>query len=120
MLKFLLWNKESEAVDLQRIDIGIMPLPDDDWAKGKCGFKALQYMAMETPCVVSPVGVNTVIVDHGVNGYWASSDSDWLEYLSKLIKDPLTRKMMGAAGKKKVAEHYSKKSNAENFNKLFT
>lgn len=117
---FLPWNKDSEAIDLQRIDIGIMPLPDDEWAKGKCGFKALQYMAMEIPCVVSAVGVNTSIVDHGVSGYCATSDSEWVEYLSTLINDPVARKMMGVAGKKKVEDHYSVKSNTENFNKLFS
>lgn len=118
-LDFLRWNKESEVPDLQKIDIGIMPLPDDDWTKGKCGFKALQYMSIGVPCVVSPVGVNTTIVDHGVNGYWASSDSEWLEYLSNLIKDSSLRKQMGVIGKKKVSDQYSVKSNAENFVDLF-
>jgi glycosyltransferase involved in cell wall biosynthesis len=63
--EFIPWQKQTEAVDLLKIDIGIMPLPDDEWTKGKCGFKALQYMAMGIPAVVSPIGVNSIIIDHG-------------------------------------------------------
>jgi glycosyltransferase involved in cell wall biosynthesis len=119
-VKFIPWNKETEAADLLKMDIGIMPLPDDEWAKGKCGFKALQYMAMKIPCVVSPVGVNTSIIEHGVNGFLAASSKDWENYLRALINDTALRKNLGETGRKKVVEQYSVKSNAENFLKLFS
>ncbi len=117
--KFLSWQLETEAEELANIDIGIMPLPDDEWAKGKCGFKALQYMAMEIPTVVSGVGVNSTIVDHGMNGFLASSEEDWFNFLSRLVNDPELRKTMGESGRKKVIGHYSVSSNASNFLSLF-
>jgi glycosyltransferase involved in cell wall biosynthesis len=119
-LNFVLWNKRTEVSDLLKMDIGIMPLPDDDWAKGKCGFKALQYMAMEIPCVVSPVGVNTSIVDHGVNGYLAASAAEWKNYLIRLITDSALRKKLGEAGRQKVIHDYSVLSNTKNFLELFS
>lgn len=118
-LDFLLWNKENEAENLLLMDIGIMPLPDDEWAKGKCGFKALQYMSMEIPCVVSPVGVNTTIVEHGVTGFLAKTEKEWLASLTALIEDNLLRKRLGHAGRKKVVDHYSVTSNQRNFLSLF-
>jgi glycosyltransferase involved in cell wall biosynthesis len=119
-LNFIPWNKENEASDLLKMDIGIMPLPDDEWTKGKCGFKALQYMAMEIPCVVSPVGVNTSIIEHGVNGFLSASEKEWAECLRTLISDAEARKSLGEAGRKKVVEQYSVKSNTANFLKLFS
>jgi glycosyltransferase involved in cell wall biosynthesis len=77
-------------------------------------------MAMEIPCVVSPVGVNTSIIEHGVNGFLASSENEWESYLRRLINDSALRKNLGEAGRKKVVEKYSVKSNAENFLKLFS
>ncbi len=74
---FLSWSKATEISDLEKIDIGIMPLPDDEWSKGKCGFKALQYMALEIPAVASPVGVNTTIIQEGINGFLCTTDEEW-------------------------------------------
>ncbi|MBX2967385.1 MAG: glycosyltransferase family 4 protein [Cyclobacteriaceae bacterium] len=119
-LVFIPWSKETEAGDLAQIDIGIMPLPDDDWSKGKCGFKALQYMAMEIPCVVSPVGVNTKIIEHGVNGYHATTAEEWIQYLEALIHDAALRKKMGEEGRKKVIDQYSVLSNTSTFLSLFS
>lgn len=118
-LVFLRWNKETEAEDLLKIDIGIMPLPDDEWSKGKCGFKALQYMAMEIPCVASPVGVNKKIIDPGINGLLAENVQEWIANLDYLINNPVAREQLGKAGRKKVINNYSVVSNTSNFLSLF-
>jgi len=117
---FVPWSKETEIEDLKAMDIGVMPLNDDIWAKGKCGFKALQYMALEIPALVSPVGVNTEIVDDGVNGYWCATESQWLEHLEQLIIDPELRKKMGQMGRRKIVSHYSVSSNSSAFLGLFS
>lgn len=119
-LKFLPWRKETEAEDLAKMDIGIMPLPDDEWTKGKCGFKALQYMAMEVPAVVSPVGVNLNIVDDGINGFHAATHQEWFERIEVLINDKSLRTKMGKAGREKVIGHYSVVSNSGVFLSLFS
>lgn len=119
-LFFLPWNKETEATDLAKADIGIMPLPDDEWAKGKCGFKALQYMSMKIPTVVSPVGVNTKIVEAGVTGYHASTQQEWMDALELLINDSTLRQTLGENGRKKIIESYSVESNASTFLSLFS
>lgn len=119
-LRFLSWQKESESNDLASIDIGIMPLPDDEWAKGKCGFKALQYMAMGVPAVVSPVGVNVHVVEHGVTGFHARTTQEWLLHLETLINNESLRKKMGEAGRQKVIDQYSVSSNASTFLSLFS
>lgn len=101
------WSREREVEELAGIDIGIMPLPDDAWSRGKCGFKLLQYMAVGRPVVASPVGVNTAIVEDGVNGYLAAGDDEWIEKLSLLIEDAQRREKMGARGREKIKRDYS-------------
>jgi glycosyltransferase involved in cell wall biosynthesis len=101
------WNAESEVNDLSGIDIGIMPLPDDNWSKGKCGLKALQYMALGIPTVCSPVGVNSTIIKDGVNGFLAESPDEWLRILKFLIHDPALRQSIGTAGRQRVEEEFS-------------
>jgi len=101
------WNAATEIEDLQAIDIGIMPLPDDKWSKGKCGLKALQYMALGIPTICSPVGVNSTIIQDGENGFIASDKSEWIEKLKRLMHSPELRKQIGAAGRKTVEEKYS-------------
>lgn len=118
-LIFKRWSKLTEALDLAMIDVGIMPLPDDEWTKGKCGFKALQYMSMEVPAVVSPVGVNTTIIANGVNGFLCSNDEEWLNHLTLLLQDEYTRSKTGKAGRQTVVEHYSVAANTSNFLSLF-
>lgn len=113
------WSLETEISDLASMDIGIMPLPDDPWTRGKCGFKALQYMAMGIPAVISPVGFNREIVQHGVEGYWCSSDDDWTRCLEELIIDLEKRIGMGRRGRQTVEERYSVASNSANFLSLF-
>jgi len=101
------WNKESEVSDLNTLDIGIMPLPDNQWTRGKCGFKGLQYMALEIPAVMSPVGINKEIIEHGKNGFIAGDDDDWFEKLSMLVDSFELRKRLGKEGRKTVIKKYS-------------
>ncbi|HNC14037.1 MAG TPA: glycosyltransferase family 4 protein, partial [Cyclobacteriaceae bacterium] len=119
-LEFIPWNKSTEIPDLLKLDIGVMPLTDDIWAKGKCGFKALQYMALGVPCVISPVGVNSEIVDNGVTGFLATTKNEWIEKLERLMADQKLREAMGKKGREKVEAEYSVKSNAANFLQLFS
>jgi glycosyltransferase involved in cell wall biosynthesis len=116
---FVKWNKESEIEDLQAFDIGIMPLPDDVWSKGKCGFKALQYLAIGIPAVASPVGVNSTIINNGVNGFLASTDKEWIDALNLLITDASLRKSLGKNGIKTIEERYSVNSVRTKFLDLF-
>ena len=102
-----IWEKEKEIEQLEDFQIGIMPLPDDDWSKGKCGFKGLQYMSLEIPTVVSPVGVNTEIVRDGENGFLASGPYEWMEKLSALIDNPELRERIGKNGRNTVLQRYS-------------
>lgn len=101
------WSEDTEVSQIQAMDIGIMPLTDTPWARGKCGYKLIQYMACGLPVVASPVGVNTEIVDHGVNGFLASTEAEWREALVTLLRDPDLRAQMGAAGRRKIEDHYS-------------
>jgi glycosyltransferase involved in cell wall biosynthesis len=119
-LIFKEWSKETEIKHLAEFDIGIMPLPDDQWANGKCGFKALQYMAMEIPAVASPVGVNSTIIEHGVDGLLASTAREWKNSLEELILKPDLRLRLGKQGREKVIRNYSVRSNSDNFLSLFT
>ncbi len=107
----LAWTEASEVDVLNSFDIGLMPLPDDEWARGKCGLKALTYLACGVPAVVSPVGVNADIVQPGVSGLHAVSDDEWYEALCKLIDDVALRKQMGVAGRTFVEKHYSVEAN---------
>ena len=91
---------------LYRIDIGIMPLPDAPWEKGKCGYKLIQYMACGLPVVASPVGVNTEIVAQGENGFLASGDSQWTEAINTLVADVALRQRLGRAGRRQVETTY--------------
>lgn len=101
------WEESREVADIQAMDIGIMPLPDADWARGKCGYKLIQYMACGLPVVASPVGVNTDIVEHGVNGFLATTDAEWRTALETLTSDAELRKRMGAAGRARVEQAFA-------------
>lgn len=109
-IKGLPWNASTEVEQLQSFDIGIMPLPDDEWVKGKCGLKGLSYMAVEVPTVMSAVGVNPEIISDGENGFLAGSNDEWISQLSKLIDSYELRKKLGLAGRKTVLERYSLES----------
>jgi glycosyltransferase involved in cell wall biosynthesis len=106
-LDFELWTLEREAACLEDVDVGLMPLDDTPWNRGKCSCKALQCMAMRLPVVVSPVGMNRTVVDHDVSGFFASSDDEWVESLLRLARDPELRARMGRSARSTVEEHYS-------------
>ncbi len=105
------WNSLTEVEDLNCFDIGIMPLPDDEWSKGKCGLKGLSYMACGISTVMSPIGVNTEIIQHGVNGFLASTENEWIDTLSNLIENKDLRVSTGLKGRETVLKHYSVDAN---------
>jgi glycosyltransferase involved in cell wall biosynthesis len=107
------WSSTEEIKDLHSFDIGLMPLSDDAWTRGKCGFKLLQCMAVGLPVVCSPVGMNREIVTDGVEGFWAGSENEWIGKLSTLIQDYELCKSMGKKGRNKVEEKYSLAVNAK-------
>lgn len=109
------WSSDDEIEDLKDFDVGIMPMPDNDWTRGKCGFKAILYMSMGIPCVCSPVGMNREIITDGVNGLLAYGEDEWIEKLARLIKDTGLRKRLGDAGRKTVQDRYSLKVNAPKY-----
>jgi glycosyltransferase involved in cell wall biosynthesis len=106
-LEAISWNYESEVKELQSLDIGIMPMPDNPWTRGKCALKALQYMAVGIPVVSSPVGMIKEILKNGVNGFLASDEQDWLTSLSLLIQNPDLRQKMGIVNRNLVKDNYS-------------
>jgi glycosyltransferase involved in cell wall biosynthesis len=118
-LDFKLWSSVTEIGDLAACHIGVMPLPDDKWTQGKGGFKALQYMALEIPAVVSPVGINIKIIRDGVEGFLCSNETEWFNKLELLIKNPDLRMKMGKKGRERVINQYSVISNAATFLSLF-
>lgn len=106
------WTLKNDIENFQSLDIGIYPLIDCEWIKGKTGFKTIQYMSVGVPCVVSNVGSNKEIVSDGVNGFLADTDDEWMEKLSLLIDDRQLRQKIGEAGRNTVEERYSLKINA--------
>ncbi|MCB2379735.1 glycosyltransferase family 4 protein [Hymenobacter sp. BT635] len=118
-LSFRPWRKDTEIDDLLTFNIGLMPLEDDPWAKGKCAFKALQYMALGVPAMVSPVGMNSEVVTDGVNGYICASYQDWYQGLEKLLKDHDLRTRFGQAARATIEARFSVEANRTNFLALF-
>lgn len=112
------WREETEVEDVQAMDIGVMPLDDDLWARGKSGYKLVQYMACGLPVVASPVGVNSEMIDHGANGYLATGWEEWRSALLRLIGDAALRQRFGAAGRQRVVERYSLQAHAPRFVEL--
>ena len=101
------WHADTELEDLSAIDIGVMPLPDDKWSKGKCGLKALQFMALGIPTICSPVGVNTDIIQDDQNGFLASTEDEWVDKLTRLLRSRELRQRLGQAGRATVEQKYS-------------
>lgn len=108
--RYIPWTDATEVEGLQTIDIGLMPLNDEPFERGKCGLKAIQYMAVGVPAIVSPVGVNREIVIHGENGYHCTHDDQWIDTLSMLLKDQGLRARLGRQARARVEGHYSIRS----------
>jgi glycosyltransferase involved in cell wall biosynthesis len=109
------WSSATEAHSLAGAHIGVMPLTDDAWSRGKCAFKLLQYMAAALPCVASPVGANTEAVMDGVNGFHARDVDEWERSLEKLIVSPELRAGFGAKGRQHVEQRYALSSYRANY-----
>lgn len=118
-LRFIKWKEQTEVEDLAIMDIGIMPLKNDAWSEGKCGFKLIQYLAIGIPAVASPVGVNKDIISEEENGFLCTSPDEWYSKLKILIENKELRRSMGQEGRKKIESQYSVQAQAGNFLALF-
>ncbi len=101
------WHEETEIQNIKQFNVGIMPLDNDQWSRCKSGFKIIQYMACKIPVIASPVGINGELVEHGANGFLATTLEDWLEAILTLYKNPEKAKGMGLNGYKKFCKYYS-------------
>lgn len=106
------WSLDREVELFSTCDVGVYPLPDDDWARGKCGFKAIQFMACGVPVVASPVGVNREIIEDGVNGFHATTPAEWRDKLARLLDDPALGRRLGEAARRTIQARYSVSVNA--------
>jgi glycosyltransferase involved in cell wall biosynthesis len=113
------WSEKKEIADLQTFDVGIMPLPDGPFERGKCGYKLIQYMASGLPVIASPVGVNKKIVEHNKNGFLASTDGEWFSAIMQLENNIEKRRQMGLAGRKQAEERYNLRVTAPQLVELF-
>jgi len=120
MVRCVPWHSETEPEDLSALDVGLMPLPDDEWARGKCGMKALQYMALGIPPVVSPIGVNESIVRDGVNGFFASTPEQWVDRIARLLEDESLRRQLGREARRTVEDSYSAKRQVPRIARVLT
>lgn len=118
--QYISWNPATEIDDLLKIDIGLMPLTPDPWSEGKCGFKLIQYLSLGIPALASPVGVNTIIVEEGRNGYLCSTPEHWAAGIGQLLSDTSKRAAMGAVGRQKMIGEYSILSIKKAFTGLFS
>jgi glycosyltransferase involved in cell wall biosynthesis len=111
------WSAETEVEEISKFDIGIMPLPDNQWTRGKCAMKALLYMALGIPAVCSAVGANSELIEHGENGLLSATPEEWLANIGVLVNDSSLRERLGRAGRQTVEERYSMEKSASLFAK---
>jgi glycosyltransferase involved in cell wall biosynthesis len=112
---FRRWTPQNEVEEIRAFDIGIKPMPDDPWARGKCPMKELQYLALGVPAVCSDVGTAGEAVRPGENGFLATTPDEWTDRLVRLVDDPALRTRMGEAGRRTVVERYSAAASARAF-----
>ena len=117
--KHVEWSQVTEVASILTFDIGVMPLDETPWAKGKCGYKLIQYMACGLPVICSPVGMNTDLVRHNVNGFLANSPEEWEGAFENLIESVELRKRMGQAGYKTVMHQYTVQVQANRLINIF-
>lgn len=118
-LEVIKWNEKTEILDLCKIDIGVYPLPQDDWVLGKSGLKALQYMALGLPTVATDVGTTPMIISHMIDGWLVSEDNEaWIDALETLIKDAGLRKKLGENARKRIIENYSTVKISNQYSKI--
>lgn len=108
----VVWTEATEVASIQSGDVGVMPLLDSPWERGKCGYKLIQYMACSLPVVASAVGVNSEIVEHGTNGFLASTSDEWVVALEKLLRNADLRRRMGQDGRRRVEKYYCSQQTA--------
>lgn len=106
-LRLVKWDLQTETRELQTFDIGIMPIPDDEWTRGKGGYKLLQYMALGIPSVATPVGINASLIEDGTNGFSATTEKEWFDSLSFLVEKRLERERMGSRARELAVARYS-------------
>ena len=116
----VIWRESTEVRELKTMDMGLMPLTDDEWSRGKCGLKVLQYFAVGIPTVATPVGVNRDLVMDGENGFWARNEREWIDRILLLASDPSLRKKMGKRARETVERDYSVDACYPAFKKVLT
>ena len=117
-LEFIPWSPSSEVSALAKAHVGIMPLRDTAYNRGKCGFKLIQYMARGIPVVATPIGANAEILRHGEEGFFARSDQGWVDAIVGLARSPDRRSLLGARGRSRVQAHYSLKAVLPRYNDI--
>ena len=113
------WSFDTEVAVISSFDIGIMPLPNDDWSKGKCAMKGLQYMGLGVPAVLSSVGINKDVIQDGVNGFLANDEAAWISKLSLLIESAALRVQLGTAGRNTIEQNFSSQALSPLYLRLF-
>ena len=119
-LNVITWSEEKEIENILNFDVGIMPLYDDPWSKGKCGFKLVQYMSCKKPVIASPVGINCTLVENDKNGYLVSSLDEWFAALEKLYLDEELRIKMSHNNFEKIENEFNHTKNCESYAKLIS
>jgi len=117
-LNIIKWSEKNEIKDMLAFDVGIMPLHDDPWSRGKCGFKLIQYMSCKKPVIASPVGVNVDIVEEGVNGFLVENKAQWLRAFEKLYQSKKLREKIGYNNFHKVVKKFNNKKNCQKYSKI--
>lgn len=119
-IKYIKWSEETEVQELQKFSIGVMPLKNTKWELGKCSYKLIQYMGCGIPVIASPIGMNKKVITHGVNGFLAKNDEEWILYFKMLIENFKLREKMGKQGRKIVEDNFSLEKSYQKFKESIT